>query len=91
MHRPLTAPLPEVVLDPGLELVTMGPELSEAVRLAHNQAFPTTGAASPSDEESWGFIVNDPLARPDLSAVVLEARTGMWPATSWPATTPRAR
>ena len=39
MHRPLAAPLPEVVLDPGLELVTMEPGLSEAVRLAHNQAF----------------------------------------------------
>lgn len=76
MHRPLTEPLPQVVLDAGLELVTMGQEMSEAVRLAHNQAFADHWGSEPRDEESWRFTVNDPLARPDLSAVVLEARTG---------------
>ena len=76
MHRPLTAPLPQMVLAAGLELVTMGPEMSEAVRLAHNQAFADHWGSEPRDEESWRFTVNDPLARPDLSAVVLEARTG---------------
>jgi mycothiol synthase len=76
MHRPLTGPLPRVVLAAGLELVTMGPEMSEAVRLAHNQAFADHWGSEPRDEESWRFTVNDPLARPDLSAVVLEVRTG---------------
>lgn len=77
MHRPLAGPLPDVVLDPGLELVTMGPELSEAVRLAHNEAFRDHWGSEPKDEESWGFVVNDPQARPDLSAVVLERSTGI--------------
>lgn len=75
MHRPLTEPLPEVVLDSGLELVAMEPTLSEAVRLAHNQAFADHWGSEPRDEEAWRFTVSDPLARPDLSAVVLEAGT----------------
>ncbi|UKA56062.1 GNAT family N-acetyltransferase [Arthrobacter sp. FW305-BF8] len=76
MHRPLSAPLPEAPLDHGLELVPMEPGLSEALRLAHNQVFADHWGSEPRDEESWGFVVNDPLARPDLSAVVLESRTG---------------
>lgn len=76
MHRPLTPPLPETVLGPDLELVTMDPELSEAVRLAHNDAFRDHWGSEPKDEESWGYVVNDPQARPDLSAVVLERSTG---------------
>jgi ribosomal protein S18 acetylase RimI-like enzyme len=76
MHRPLAGPLPQAVLDAGLELVTMEPHLSEAVRLAHNQAFADHWGSEPRDEESWRFTVNDPLARPDLSAVVLETGTG---------------
>lgn len=54
----------------------MEPHLSEAVRLAHNQAFADHWGSEPRDEESWRFTVNDPLARPDLSAVVLETGTG---------------
>jgi ribosomal protein S18 acetylase RimI-like enzyme len=77
MHRPLSAPLPEAPLDHGLELVPMGPGLSEAVRLAHNQIFADHWGSEPRDEESWGFVVNDPLARPDLSAVVLASSTGV--------------
>ena len=76
MHRLLSAPLPEAPLDHGLELVPMEPGLSEALRLAHNQVFADHWGSEPRDEESWGFVVNDPLARPDLSAVVLESRTG---------------
>ncbi|MBD1541599.1 GNAT family N-acetyltransferase [Arthrobacter sp. IA7] len=76
MHRLLSAPLPEAPLDHGLELVPMEPGLSEALRLAHNQVFADHWGSEPRDEESWGFVVNDPLARPDLSAVVLESLTG---------------
>jgi ribosomal protein S18 acetylase RimI-like enzyme len=75
MHRPLTAPLPEAPLAPGLELVPMESGLSEAVRLAHNQVFADHWGSEPRDEEAWGFVVNDPLARPDLSAVALESST----------------
>jgi ribosomal protein S18 acetylase RimI-like enzyme len=76
MHRPLTAPLPDAPLDHGLELVPMEPDLSEAVRLAHNRVFADHWGSEPRDEEAWGFVVNDPLARPDLSAVVLVSSTG---------------
>ncbi|MBT2596488.1 GNAT family N-acetyltransferase [Arthrobacter sp. ISL-72] len=77
MHRHLAGgPLPEVRLDDGLELVTMRPELSEDVRLAHNAAFRDHWGSEPRDEESWGFTVNDPQARPDLSTVVLDRSSG---------------
>lgn len=77
MHRRLDGvQLPAVRLDDGLDLVTMRPELSEEVRLAHNAAFRDHWGSEPRDEESWGFTVNDPQARPDLSAVVLDRSTG---------------
>ena len=76
MHRPLSQAVPEVVLDPGLELVTFGPALHEPVRLAHNAAFRDHWGSEPRDEEAWGFVVNDPQARPDLSGVVLDRATG---------------
>lgn len=78
MHRHLDGvPLPEVRLDDGLDLVTMRPELSEGVRQAHNAAFRDHWGSEPRDEESWGFTVNDPQARPDLSAVVLDRASGI--------------
>ncbi|MET3921531.1 GNAT family N-acetyltransferase [Arthrobacter sp. UYEF20] len=76
MHRPLAIGLPEAELEAGLELVAFGPELHEAVRLAHNDAFRDHWGSEPRDEEAWGFVVNDPQARPDLSAVVLERSSG---------------
>jgi ribosomal protein S18 acetylase RimI-like enzyme len=76
MHRPLGKALPEVRLADGLELVTMRADLSEDVRQAHNAAFRDHWGSEPRDEESWGFTVNDPQARPDLSAVVLDRATG---------------
>lgn len=48
----------------------------EAVRVAHNDAFRDHWGSEPKDEEAWGFVINDPQARPDLSAVVLERRSG---------------
>ncbi|KQN86439.1 GNAT family N-acetyltransferase [Arthrobacter sp. Leaf69] len=76
MHRPLTDHLPEARLDDGLEIVGFGPALHEPVRLAHNEAFRDHWGSEPRDEEAWGFVVNDPLARPDLSAVAVERSTG---------------
>lgn len=76
MHRPLSLALPLAVLGPGLSLVDFGPELHEPVRLAHNAAFRDHWGSEPRDEEAWGFVVDDPLARPDLSGVVLEQSSG---------------
>lgn len=75
MHRPLSTPLPDFYLDSGLELVGMAPHLNEQVREAHNDAFRDHWGSEPRDEESWADTVNDPLARPDLSAVVLDRAT----------------
>ena len=76
MHRPLDIGFPDVVLDDGLELVAFAPHLHEAVRRAHNEAFRDHWGSEPRDEEGWGFVVHDPQARPDLSAVVLERSSG---------------
>lgn len=76
MHRPLDAGVPEVPLEDGFELVGFGPELHEPVRQAHNEAFRDHWGSEPRDEEGWGFVVNDPQARPDLSAVVVEQESG---------------
>ncbi|WP_432395525.1 GNAT family N-acetyltransferase [Pseudarthrobacter sp. L19] len=76
MHRPLTDPLPGYRLDGGLELADFGPALHEEVRQAHNDAFRDHWGSEPRDEEAWGFVVNDPLARPDLSCVVLDTANG---------------
>lgn len=76
MHRPLDADFPEPELDDALELVDFGPGLHEAVRLAHNEAFRDHWGSEPRDEEAWGFVVNDPRARPDLSGVVVETASG---------------
>ena len=46
------------------------------MRLAHNAAFRDHWGSEPRDEEAWGFVVNDPQARPDLSGVVLDRSTG---------------
>lgn len=76
MHRPLDQDFPAPVLDDGLELVGFAPGLHEAVRLAHNEAFRDHWGSEPRDEEAWGFVVNDPQARPDLSGVVVDKSSG---------------
>jgi mycothiol synthase len=76
MHRDLDSRPPQAVLDEGMVLKTFGPELHEPARLAHNDAFRDHWGSEPRDEEGWGFVVKDPRARPDLSAVVLERATG---------------
>lgn len=76
MHRNLQDGFPAAVVADDLELVTFGPALHEPVRLAHNEAFRDHWGSEPRDEEAWGFVVNDPQARPDLSAVAVEKSTG---------------
>ena len=60
MHRPLDIGFPEVELDDELELVAFGPQLHEAVRLAHNEVFKGNWGSEPRDEEGWGFVVTTP-------------------------------
>jgi mycothiol synthase len=76
MHRSLSAELPQAKLDGGLELRNLDASLFEAVRLAHNDAFRDHWGSEPRDQESWRFTIEEPTARHDLSAVVIDGGTG---------------
>ncbi|BCW44557.1 GNAT family N-acetyltransferase [Arthrobacter sp. StoSoilB5] len=76
MHRPLSIPAPDARLEPGLKLGTFQPSLQEAVRQAHNDAFRDHWGSEPRDEETWRFTIEEPTARHDWSAVVVDAATG---------------
>ncbi|NWL12281.1 GNAT family N-acetyltransferase [Paenarthrobacter nitroguajacolicus] len=76
MHRPLSQQLPVAPLSAGLELRTLDPSLYEPVRQAHNDAFRDHWGSEPRDEESWRFTIEEPTARHDLSAVVIDSGTG---------------
>lgn len=76
MHRPLDVPLPESPLAEGFELRTLDASLFERVRQAHNDAFRDHWGSEPRDEESWRFTIEEPTARHDLSAVVVDSATG---------------
>ncbi|PRB42921.1 GNAT family N-acetyltransferase [Arthrobacter sp. MYb23] len=76
MHRPLSRELPQAPLSAGLELRTLDPSLFEPVRLAHNDAFRDHWGSEPRDEESWRFTLEEPTARHDLSAVVIDSAAG---------------
>jgi ribosomal protein S18 acetylase RimI-like enzyme len=53
MRRDLAVPLPVVELDPGLRVVPWSPELDDATRLAHNDAFRDHWGSEPQTPESW--------------------------------------
>ncbi|WP_125777743.1 GNAT family N-acetyltransferase [Antribacter gilvus] len=53
LTRDLSAPVPEMPLDPALRLVPFSDELDEAVRLAHNDAFRDHWGSQPSTPETW--------------------------------------
>ncbi|WP_026552845.1 GNAT family N-acetyltransferase [Arthrobacter sp. H20] len=76
MTRALQAEIPAVEIPAGLQIVTFSDALSEAVRLAHNEAFQDHWGSEPRDEESWRFTVTHPEFRPDWSLAVVDEGTG---------------
>ncbi|MCU1572383.1 MAG: family acetyltransferase [Micrococcaceae bacterium] len=76
MRRPLNDGLPPVTLPPGIDIVPYTDALSEAVRVAHNEAFADHWGSEPRDPEAWGFMVHSPLSRPQWSAVAVARGTG---------------
>lgn len=76
MTRSLDEPIPEVDLEPGFEIVAFSEDLSESIRLAHNEAFQDHWGSEPRDEESWRHTVTHPEFRPDWSLAVVESATG---------------
>lgn len=53
MRRPLSGPLPPVPALDGLRVVPWSPELDDAVRLAHNEAFADHWGSEPRTAEQW--------------------------------------
>lgn len=76
MTRDLSEDIPEVDLDPEFEIVTFSDDRSEAVRLAHNEAFQDHWGSEPRDEESWHFTVSHPEFRAQWSLAVIDTSSG---------------
>ncbi|MHA7305917.1 GNAT family N-acetyltransferase [Arthrobacter sp. TMN-49] len=74
MERPLTELAPHTT-PPGVVLVPFTPSLSEAVRVAHNEAFADHWGLESYTAEKWRFFLNHESFRPDLSAVALDEMT----------------
>lgn len=76
MTRDLAEDIPEVALDPEFEIVAFSEDISEAMRLAHNEAFQDHWGSEPRDEESWRFTVTHPEFRPEWSLAVIDNSSG---------------
>ncbi|MBP2217307.1 GNAT family N-acetyltransferase [Arthrobacter sp. CAN_C5] len=76
MTRPLRTEIPTVEIPAGLRIATFSEELSEAVRLAHNEAFQDHWGSEPRDQESWRYTVTHPEFKPDWSLAVVDEETG---------------
>jgi mycothiol synthase len=75
MLRPL-ADAPVVPEPEGIRIVPFSAELSEAVRLAHNEAFADHWGSEPRSVQQWGFLLKNEDLKPDWSGVALDAATG---------------
>ncbi|WNB84446.1 GNAT family N-acetyltransferase [Cellulomonas sp. ATA003] len=84
MRRDLSTPPPVVELDAGLRVAPWSPELDDAVRVAHNDAFRDHWGSEPATPESWttgrakfapawSFAVVDDTAEPVDGAPVVAA------------------
>ncbi|MDF9279162.1 N-acetyltransferase [Arthrobacter sp. EH-1B-1] len=76
MTRDLSEDIPEVDLDPEFEIVAFSDDLSEAIRLAHNEAFQDHWGSEPRDEESWRFTVSHPEFRAEWSLAAIDNSSG---------------
>lgn len=75
MLRPL-AEIPVVPAPAGLRIEPFTPDLAEAVRLAHNEAFADHWGSEPRSVQQWGFLLRNEDLRTDWSAVALDDATG---------------
>jgi len=74
MRRDLARPLPEVREPEGVRIVPWTPELDDAVRLAHNEAFADHWGSEPRTPEAWQQ--GRAMFAPQWSHVALDAETG---------------
>lgn len=75
MIRPL-AELPAVPSPVGIRIVDLTPDLTDAVRLAHNEAFADHWGSEPRDPQDWGFLMDHEDLRADWCSVALDEATG---------------
>lgn len=72
LERELDEPIPGLELAAPLRLVALRPELSEATRLAKNEAFRDHWGSQPISSEQWEGFMAMPERRSDLSFLALE-------------------
>lgn len=87
MRRPITeadASLPDPVLPAGLAVVRYTADVSERVRLAHNEAFLDHWGSNPATAESWRIgHEEDDAFRPASSFVVLDSSSAGRPVAGY--------
>lgn len=72
--RPTAMPVPTAPAPEGLELVAWSPDLDDAVRRAHADAFADHWGSEPRSEEEWRqWYTGHRCFRPDLSRVAVDA------------------
>jgi ribosomal protein S18 acetylase RimI-like enzyme len=74
MRRDLAEPLPEVRDPEGVRIVPWSPELDDAVRLAHNEAFADHWGSEPRTPETW--VQGRSMFAPQWSHVAVDVATG---------------
>lgn len=75
MLRPLVD-VPAVPVPAGISIVPWTPELHEAARLAHNEAFADHWGSEPRTPEQWAVQMVHEHLRLDLSAVAIDDASG---------------
>ena len=76
MRRDLAEPIPATDLPSGLRFAMWHPDLDEATRLAHNDAFRDHWGSDPQTPERWRhFVADAPGFRPDCSWLALDGTT----------------
>lgn len=71
MVRPLTGPMPDVVLPPGVRVVAWPTARSDEIRTVKNLAFADHWGSTPTSVEQWRQTTEGPGARLDLSFVAV--------------------
>ncbi|WP_343320084.1 GNAT family N-acetyltransferase [Arthrobacter sp. TMP15] len=68
--------LPAVPTPVGISIVPLTPQLSEAVRVAHNDAFVDHWGSEPRSPEQWEIFMSHEHLRTELSAVAIDSLNG---------------
>lgn len=76
MSRPLDADIPDATLPEGMEYVTFNEDISEALRVAHNEVFQDHWGSEERDTERWQHNIEHPHFRPDWTFVVMDTAAG---------------